>query len=203
MAIPVSDIAECRAAHERLQRSVQRLDDAAMRRPSRLPGWSVGHVVTHLARNADSVVRRLDAVLEGRVVDQYEGGAPGRAGEIEAGADRPAKDLYDDLVRANQAVDDLFTRVPEEAWQRPFATSSAKREFTERPAAFLPFTRWREVETHHVDLGIGYEPADWPESLLERWLPGLLEELAQRADPRQLMAWTLGRGPSPQLRPWS
>jgi maleylpyruvate isomerase len=203
MAVPVADIAECHASHERLQRSVQLLDDAAMRRPSRLPGWTVGHVVTHLARNADSVVRRLDAVIEGRVVEQYEGGAEGRTAEIEAGADRPATELYDDLVRANQAVDGLFARVPDEAWERPFATSNAKAEFTQRPASFLPFTRWREVETHHVDLGIGYEPAGWPDALIDRWLPGLLEELRERADSRQLLAWTLGRGSAPQLRPWS
>ena len=203
MAVPVADLAQCRASHERLQHSVHLLDDAAMRRSSRLPGWSVGHVVTHLARNADSVVRRLNAVLEGRTVEQYEGGAAGRAAEIDAGAGRSAAQLYDDLVRADQAVDELFARVPDEAWGRPFATANAKVELQQRPASFLPFTRWREVETHHVDLGIGYEPADWPDALVERWLPGLLDELPGRTDPRQLMAWTLGRGPVPALDPWS
>ncbi len=203
MAVPVADIAECRSSHERLERAVQVLDDAAMRRPSRLPGWTVGHVVTHLARNADSVVRRLDAVLDGRVVEQYEGGPEGRAAQIETGAGRSAAQLYDDLVAADRAVDELFARVPERLWERPFATPKAKAEFTQRPASFLPFTRWREVETHHVDLGIGYEPADWPAALVERWLPGLLEELPSRADPRRLMAWTLGRASAPALDPWS
>ena len=203
MALPLAEIAECRASHERLQRSVQQLDDAAMRRSSRLPGWTVGHVVTHLARNADSVVRRLDAVLEGRIVDQYEGGPAGRAAAIDAGADRPVAELYGDLARASAAVDELFTRVPTQAWERPFASASATAEFKRHPASFLPFTRWREVETHHVDLGIGYEAADWPDALVDRWLPGLLEELPARSDRKLLMAWTLGRAPAPELNPWT
>ncbi|HEX4018784.1 MAG TPA: maleylpyruvate isomerase N-terminal domain-containing protein [Frankiaceae bacterium] len=203
MAVPLSDIAECRISHERLQGAVQLLDDKDMRRSSRLPGWTVGHVVAHLARNADSVVRRLHAVIEGRVIEQYEGGPAGRAAEIEAGSVSSAAQLHEDLVRADHAVDELFGRVPDEAWERPFATVNAKPEFTQRPASFLPFTRWREVETHHVDLGIGYEPADWPDALIDRWLPGLLEELPARSDARQLMAWTLGRGTPPSLDPWS
>lgn len=202
MPRPDAEIAECRTSHERLHRSVKELDDAAMRRPSRLPGWSVGHTVTHLARNADSVVRRLSAVIDGRTVDQYEGGPAGRAAEIEAGANRSAAEIYDDLVRADDAVEAMFEVVPEEAWECPFATPNAWREFQQRPASFLPFTRWREVETHHVDLGIGYEFADWPQTLIERWLPGLLQDLPERTDARQLAAWVLGRGTAPALRDW-
>lgn len=70
------------------------------------------------------------------------------------------------------------------------------------PAAHLAFSRWREVETHHVDLGLTYTAGDWPQDLVDRWLPGLLEELPMRADPRQLMAWSLGRSPAPLLDPW-
>ena len=35
-------------------------------RPSLLPGWTVGHVLTHLARNADSMTRVLVAAGEAR-----------------------------------------------------------------------------------------------------------------------------------------
>jgi len=51
-----------RESHARLHRTAAQADDATMRRPSRLPSWTVGHVLTHLARNADSVVRRLEAL---------------------------------------------------------------------------------------------------------------------------------------------
>ena len=63
------------------------LDDATVARSSRLPRWTVGHVPTHLARNADAHVRMLEGAAAGEITDQYEGGA-GRSAEIEAGAGR-------------------------------------------------------------------------------------------------------------------
>ncbi|MET0910545.1 MAG: maleylpyruvate isomerase N-terminal domain-containing protein, partial [Ilumatobacteraceae bacterium] len=42
--------------------------------PSLLPGWTRGHVLTHIARNADSFVRLLEAAGRGEVVTQYAGG---------------------------------------------------------------------------------------------------------------------------------
>ena len=43
-----------------------------------LPEWSVGHVMTHLARNAEAMVRRVEAATRGEVIDQYAGGVEGR-----------------------------------------------------------------------------------------------------------------------------
>ena len=40
---------------------------------------------------------------------------------------------------------------------QPGASTAARSR-----SADLPFLRWREVEVHRVDLGLGYEPADWP-----------------------------------------
>ena len=54
--------------------------------PSLLPEWTRGHVLTHIARNADSFVRVLEAARRGEVVTQYEGGVAGRNADIEAGA---------------------------------------------------------------------------------------------------------------------
>jgi maleylpyruvate isomerase len=198
MSIPAAEIDACAASHERLHQSVRRLDEAAFRRKSRLPGWTVGHVVTHLARNADSVVRRIDAVVDGRIVDQYEGGPPARAAAIEAGADRVRPELIADLERSDAAVDALFRSLAAEVWEQPFA----RPEVSRHPAGFLVFMRWREVEVHHVDLGIGYEPANWPDALVDRWLPSLLEDVTGRADRRALMAWCLGRGAAPELAGW-
>ena len=56
--------------------------------PSLLPGWSRGHLLTHIARNADSFVRVLEAARRGEAVTQYEGGGAGRNADIEAGASR-------------------------------------------------------------------------------------------------------------------
>ena len=66
-------------AHMGMSHVVADLGDAEVRRASELPGWSVGHLLTHLARNAESMCRRIDAALRSEIVDQYEGGPAGRA----------------------------------------------------------------------------------------------------------------------------
>jgi len=196
--VPRADIDACAASHARLLRWVADLDDDGARAPSRLPGWSRGHLVTHLARNADSVVRRLAAAREGRVADQYEGGAAGRAAEIEVGAPRSAADLLADLRTACAEVDVALAAHPEDRW----GDLSRGVDGDEAPVATLPFRRWREVEVHLVDLDVGYEPSDWPAALVERWLPELLPRLAGRSEPAPLLAWLLRRGPAPLLDPW-
>ena len=42
---------------ERLVATAERLGDAEVRAPSLCPGWTRGHVLTHLARNAEALVR--------------------------------------------------------------------------------------------------------------------------------------------------
>src|SRR3954471_17344691 len=105
MTAPTNVFAGIRASHAVLHDRLAGLDDATARRPSLLPGWTVGHVVTHIARNADSVVRRLAGAVGGRLVPQYPGGLDGRTREIEDGAGRSAAELLADLVRSDDAVD--------------------------------------------------------------------------------------------------
>ncbi|BCJ73403.1 maleylpyruvate isomerase [Catellatospora sp. IY07-71] len=193
-----ADLAACAQAHARLHQTLDGLDDAAVRAPSLLPGWTVGHVLTHLARNADSVVRRLDGAARGELVEQYEGGQPGRAAQIEDGQGRGAAELVADVLAADAAVEAAFARTSAEVWQRQVKTGDG-RLIT---ASYLLFARWREVEVHHADLGLSYGWQQWPDGLVARWLPELLAGLAERGDERALAAWMLGRAPAPELRPW-
>ena len=63
--------------------------------------------------------------------------------------------------------------------------------------------RIRTALRHRVDLGLGHEPADWPDDLVTRWLPDVLAGLPGRSDPHALLAWALGRTPTPPaLAPW-
>jgi len=195
---PTTEIEGCRRSHARLLSRLAGLDDATARQPSLLPGWSVGHVLTHLARNGDSVVRRLEGAARGEVVDQYVGGPAGRAAEIEAGAGRPAGELVEDVATSAARLDQVAGAFPDDAWGRLTRDVSGE----ERPAATTLFSRWREVEVHHADLGLGYTPADWPPELVVRWLPAELAVLGERADPTELLVWVLGRGPAPTLGPW-
>ncbi|MFM8776484.1 MAG: maleylpyruvate isomerase N-terminal domain-containing protein, partial [Actinomycetota bacterium] len=49
-------VSGCAEAHQRLLTALGSLTDDQCREDSLLPNWSRGHVLTHLARNADSHV---------------------------------------------------------------------------------------------------------------------------------------------------
>lgn len=191
------DIEGCRAAHLRLLATLETVTDDIARQPSRLPGWTVGHVLTHLARNADSQVRRIEGAARDEVVDQYPGGRAGRAAEIEAGAGRPAADLVEDVRATSEAVDAAFASLPDDAWGRGARAVGGTLLTVEA----LPFSRWREVEIHHVDLGLGFGCQDWSDGFVAQELPRALAKVPRRlGDPaarRRLCAFLLNREPSP------
>jgi maleylpyruvate isomerase len=188
----------CARAHARLLPTLERVDDATARQPSLLPGWSVGHVLTHLARNADSLVRILSAAARGEAVEQYEGGSGQRAADIDAGAGRSAADLRDDVLSAAGRLERAFADLPLDAWDGNGLAGGIVW-----PCRTLPFHRRREVEVHHVDLGLGYTAAHWPADYVEWELPMALSSLPDRlaGDPqrRAVLAWLLGRGDQPPM----
>ena len=186
------------ASHRRLFAAIEGMDDDVARRPSRLPGWSVGHVLTHLARNADSMTRRLAGAARDEVVDQYPGGAEERAAEIEAGAGRSAAELVTDVRESALACERVAADLPDDAWDR-LARSVGGQLHTMRRVLE---GRIREVELHHVDLGLGYEPADWPRDFARAELDRALAHMTERLDPAELLGWLSGRGPAPELPPW-
>jgi maleylpyruvate isomerase len=193
---PTGWVAGCSAAQRALDEALAELGDAEARAPSLLPGWSVGHVLTHLARNADSVVHRLEGAARGVLLDQYPGGLAQRAADIAAGAGRPAAALVADVAQSSARVERVMAALPAAAWDAPSRTSKGVVE-SSRDAVL---SRWREVVVHHGDLGLG--PVPLPPALVEAWLPRELPRLAERAEPAALLAWVIGRGSPPDLVPW-
>ncbi|MGI5140843.1 maleylpyruvate isomerase family mycothiol-dependent enzyme [Streptomyces sp. CA-106110] len=149
------DLASVRDATERLLTAVSKLDNAVLAEPSRLPGWTRGHVLAHLARNADALVN----VLQGRPM--YVSGEA-RDADIERGAPRPLDIQLTDLRESAARFHE--TEVAPADWSR---TVELRNGVTDS-AARLPFRRWAEVELHHVDLGIGYELEDVPAEFADR-----------------------------------
>jgi len=174
---PDADLALLADATAKLLGTARGCGDADVRAPSLLPGWTVGHVLAHLSRNADSHVRRLWAAMHGQVVPQYEGGREGRDADIEAGATRSRDEIVDDLVTACVELEQFLAAVPDEVWD----AAVVQREYFTSPASTLPFTRVMEVEVHHADLDLGYGPTDWPPAFVDRALPFVIERLERRA----------------------
>ncbi|MEU1853396.1 maleylpyruvate isomerase family mycothiol-dependent enzyme [Streptomyces sp. NPDC019990] len=141
-------------AHARALRLVDQLDDRRKDAASALPGWSRGHVLQHLADNARAFERQVLAALHGGLVDMYDGGQGERDQSIDRGAARGLAELRADLVLAQQALEDSWSRLTAADWRRPVRF----RHATVRDTALA---RWREAEIHAVDLALGYRPRDW------------------------------------------
>jgi maleylpyruvate isomerase len=180
------DLASVRDATERLLTAVGKLDNASVSEQSRLPGWSRGHILAHLARNADALVN----VFEGRPM--YVSGQV-RDADIERDAPRPL-DVQIADVRESADRFQGAGAAPQD-WSR---TVELRGGVTDS-AARVPFRRWVEVELHHVDLGIGYELEDLPTEFTEREIGFLADRFAGHPDvpPTRLTdgtrAWSTGR----------
>jgi maleylpyruvate isomerase len=191
-------------SHARLVESIASLSDSDARRDCLLPGWSVGHLLTHLARNADSHTRMLRAAINGEAVHQYDGDDVARTAGIEAGAARSAAQLIEDVATSAVTLESVWDQMTPRAWAGHGINAGGEIW----PCRLMPFHRWREVELHRVDLGLGYTSAQWPEGYVSRELAVSLAVLPDRLaiDGRQqLLGWLVGRGSQPTdlaLEPW-
>lgn len=184
------------------------LDDELAAADSALPGWTRGHVLTHIARSADGLADVLDGARRGEVRTMYGGDVEARNAAIEAGATRPAAELLDDVQRTSTSLREGLRALAEPDWARQFRRPNGDPLGIDN----VVWLRWQEVEIHHVDLAIGYRPEDWPTEFVDLNLPRQLQQLPQRApgvQPPQLpsyevLGWLYGRGRPglPDLPPW-
>ena len=201
-----ADLAALDASTASLARTLAAVDDEVARRPSLLPDWSVGHVLTHVARNADGMVRLVDWALTGVPQPMYDS-LDARNADIEAGAGRPATELVDDVVRSADRLGASLARLAtaqDGTLERLLLFGPPRPDADPDTAAHaLPARRRQEVEIHHVDLGLDYRPADWPEDFVERMLvfvhrrSGAIDVVGE---PAEVLAWRLGRGTGPSVR---
>lgn len=155
---PTAALARVARASHLVAKTADGLTEAQARGASRLPGWTRGHVLTHLARNADGNRNMVEGTLVGEEWAQYPGGAAGRASDIEAGAGRGADALLADLLASHEALVAAWARVPDDGWARvglSFAAGS-------RPITDGVVSRERELLVHLVDLDLGVTPSNLP-----------------------------------------
>ncbi|MBO2446793.1 maleylpyruvate isomerase family mycothiol-dependent enzyme [Actinomadura barringtoniae] len=143
---------------ERLVAAVGNLSDADVREDSQLPGWTRGHVITHVARNADALRNLLNWARTGIETPAYESAEAREAG-IAEGADRSVIGLLADLSGSAAAFAAAVEVMPEETWDVKVKILDS----AEFPAEGVLLKRASEVVLHHTDLGIGYGPDDWPD----------------------------------------
>ena len=152
-AFPTADvptrIAGVSAATHRLLGALAAVPPETVGHPSLLPDWTVGHVLTHIARNADAQRNLLHWAATGEPTPMYPSREV-READIEAGARRgPAEilaDVRDSASRLAAAIDDL----PDAAWRAEIDTGRGGPVSADVVLA----QRLAEVELHHHDLGV-------------------------------------------------
>jgi|SoiMethySBSTD1v2_1073268.scaffolds.fasta_scaffold761826_2 maleylpyruvate isomerase len=198
------EIDETLLATTRYLQALTVLDDESVRRPSLLPGWSRAHVVAHLSRNADAFTRVLGQVAAGEPASMYVS-ADARDAEIEDTVARlDLAGLVEDALASTARLTEAFwaceadpgtpyTRVPggDQSW--PLRTVGPRRR--------------AEVEIHHSDLGVGYEPATWPADFSSHLVRQRQEDLAAAGGPSMVLSstdvdglWKFGEGQGPEVR---
>ncbi|MFJ3085757.1 maleylpyruvate isomerase family mycothiol-dependent enzyme [Streptomyces sp. NPDC086838] len=200
------DLAALREATDRLLGATGKLDDAAFAEPSRLPGWSRGHVVAHLCRNADALVNVL------RGLPMYADSET-RDRDIERDAPRSREAQLADLT----ATAARFVEAAAEPadWSRTVTLRNGVTDSASR----VPFRRRVEVEMHHIDLDVGYELEDLPDDFTAREIDFLAERFGRHPEVVSTgladdsgRFWTTGggaeggpvavRGTAPELLGW-
>ncbi|NBO79702.1 MAG: maleylpyruvate isomerase family mycothiol-dependent enzyme [Actinobacteria bacterium] len=184
-----AQVAGAAASHQRLLATLDRglelaatspagagaLSDAACRAPSLLAGWSRGHLLSHIARNAESHVRMFQAATRGEVSEQYPGGKATRDREIDEGSSKSAVQLVADVRTAIYLLEAAWAAATETTWSGHGIKSHA--DGAKVAIHELVLMRWCETEIHHADLDLGFTWRD-------------LDPLFVRYDlDRRVMAW--------------
>lgn len=187
-------------ATERLLASVDKLSDDGVSEPSLLPGWTRGHVLAHVARNAEAMRNLATWARSGIETPAYPS-RERRDADIERDAARPAAEHRRDIADTARALADDLRALPEDRLDAVSVRTQPGREF---PARGIAWRRLREVEIHHLDLDCGYSAREWPAPFISRCIPDIVDMFARHPDitPMTLRAtdsgreWQLGSEPA-------
>ncbi|MGH3498750.1 MAG: maleylpyruvate isomerase family mycothiol-dependent enzyme [Nocardioidaceae bacterium] len=164
-------------ATDRVIADVAVLSDADVRAPSALPDWSRGHVISHLARNADGLGNLATWARTGVETPMYPSREQ-RNADIETGSGRTAAQLTDDFVHSSQRLLDALRDMPPVGWTRELRFGAQNRVLA---GAWIGLHRFAETEIHHTDLAVGYDTDQWPPELVGPYLPDAITGLDERA----------------------
>lgn len=191
---------------EALLATVRGLTEDDVAAPSALPGWTRGHVLTHIARNADAVNRLVSGAAVGEQWPMYHD-SPSRDEEIEAGAGRPIAEQRADVETSAAQLDAAFAGFPADRVDFLVRHRTGK----EWPASITPWWRWNEVVLHHADLGLGFDFGALDPALAVRGVDESVTRHAAKPEAPGLTltatdagrTWTVGDGDLPVSGPAS
>lgn len=174
------DVTVAMIAHEteRLVDTAASLANDAVLAPSLCEGWSRGHVLTHVARNAEGLARVCRAVLDGTDETMYAADDV-RDADIAAGCRRSAAALVADVRESSAVLEPLLERLgPEQTGRTAERTPGGVLMAAER----VRYLRLRELVYHHVDLNAGFTFEHVSPELLRLFLDETVTNLRRHPD---------------------
>jgi maleylpyruvate isomerase len=182
-------------ADRALVRTVDALTDAQYAEPSQLPGWTRGHVVAHVALNAEGLAGVLHGAHLGTPQSMYAS-PEARDADIDELAHAAPAVLRERFLASTARFTEALEAMHPDDWDGRFERTPGGPDFALGTVLVM---RVREVEIHHADLDAGYTPDDWPDDF--RVL--LLESMTKRPYPAPFSvrptdldrAWHYGEGP--------
>ena len=181
-------------ATRRLIRTVDALADDDYAAPSGCAGWTRGHVIAHLALNAEGLAGALRGIVEGDPMPMYAS-QERRDGDIDQLAGASPSVLRARLLGASTDLAEAYGAVPTDRMTTTIDRIPGGWTF---PAEAVSVMRLQEVEIHHADLATGYTRADWPSGFAALLLDN---DLRKRTEPALTAhatdldrTWTVGAG---------
>jgi maleylpyruvate isomerase len=172
---PTVDIVDTSSQH--LVSIARDLDDSSMRAPSLLPGWTVGHVLSHIALHGEGMVRCADDLRAGRLGVMYPGGVDARAIAIDRGAGCSAVEIVEHLAASCAAFGKSWMPAPPEG---RCISAIGLNEFS---SDTVLLRRLRELEVHGSDTGIEALAYDrWSNAFVGADLTNQWESVVKRTD---------------------
>jgi maleylpyruvate isomerase len=180
------------------------LTDDQLSGPSALPGWTRAHVVGHVARNAEALMRLATWAHTGVENPMYP--EPGqRATDIEASATLPAPVLRADVAATAARLEEALDALTPDQWGATVRSALGR----DIPAAEIPWMRIREMWLHAVDLAASATVHDLPAGVVDILIDDVAAVLSGKDGcPDLLLApsdrprtWRLGAGPDTADRP--
>jgi maleylpyruvate isomerase len=179
-----------------LIQTARSLDPGSLGEPSRCPGWTRGHILTHLARNADALVNLVTNATTGSSTPMYAS-PESRETDIEAGAGRPLDEQVVDVETSAARFASAAAGLTDEMTDLPLVA----RNNTKVKAGYLPFMRLREVVLHHLDLNADYGFADVDDDVVLWLLQDTIRRLSRDPETPSMSirtdegdVWSIGDG---------
>lgn len=155
--------------------AVAALSDDELAVPSRLPGWSRAHVIGHVARNAEALVRLAGWARTGVECPMYESREQ-RDAEIESTALLAPSELRDLVAETASTLDRALGQLDDRTWHAEVRSALGRTI----PAAEIPWMRIREVWLHATDIGGNLDPSDLPDGVVDLLLDDTVGAVSAR-----------------------